>query len=370
MTKVSTASNKSLHLTGIGLAVQAFYINLTLDTVMGGDFIQLKPAGPPIINPAGVWSVDQVPQGYATAGSNLALNGLQALQAFGGNKIDANGYRDQNGFYRDNNGALNGYDVGNTYGGVNDRGVTSVEGGAYGGINGRNKGHQVAGFSTSYQKNESGNKATYYDDGLGHGGVIQYGAKDQRFRDGEGKAFGGGYHDSSVKTNAVGQQGQYGNGDGYHAAGGQTGDAVNNQLYGTRSDSGPGIVAGTPFLVSTTDPLPPVVHLPPQYVQQSPQYIPQAPQYVPQAPYVPQAQYVPQAPYIPQAPFAAQAPGLFQNNIPQLPPIIQQQPGSILPPYNVQLPALSLSARSPSGQYVVPMPPKLYVDKPNATTDG
>jgi hypothetical protein len=64
--------------------------------------------------------------------------------------------------------------------GVNDRGVTSVEGGAYGGINGRNKGHQVAGFSTSYQKNESGNKATYYDDGLGHGGVIQYGAKDQR----------------------------------------------------------------------------------------------------------------------------------------------------------------------------------------------
>lgn len=55
-----------------------------------------------------------------------------------------------------------------------------MEGGAYGGINGRNKGHQVAGFSTSYQKNESGNKATYYDDGLGHGGVIQYGAKDQR----------------------------------------------------------------------------------------------------------------------------------------------------------------------------------------------
>lgn len=65
--------------------------------------------------------------------------------------------------------------------GVNDRGVTSVEGGAYGGINGRNKGHQVAGFSTSYQKNESGNKATYYDDGLGHGGVIQYGANDQRY---------------------------------------------------------------------------------------------------------------------------------------------------------------------------------------------
>lgn len=145
MTKTSTASNKTLHLTGIGLAVQAFYINLTLDAVMGTDVVRLKPAGPPVIRPAGVWSVDQTPQGYATsgshlappvyavagggggnlapqpyaaqAGSNLALNGLQALQAFGGNKIDANGYRDQNGYYRDNNGALNGYDVGNTYGG-------------------------------------------------------------------------------------------------------------------------------------------------------------------------------------------------------------------------------------------------------------
>lgn len=157
-----------------------------------------------------------------------------------------------------------------------------------------------------------------------------------------------------MKTNAVGQQGQYGNGDGYHTAGGQTGDAVNNQLYGTRSDSGPAVVAGTPFLVSSgvADPLPPVVHLPPQYV--------------------PQAPYLPPAPYIPQAPFPAQVPNLYQNNIPQLPSIVQQQqPGSILPPYNVQLPALTLSARSPSGQYVVPMPPKLYVDKPNATsTDG
>lgn len=202
-----------------------------------------------------------------------------------------------------------------------------------------------------------------------------------RFRDGEGKAFGGGYHDSSVKTNAVGQQGQYGNGDGYHTAGGQTGDAVNNQLYGTRSDSGPAVVAGAPFLVSSgaADPLPPVVHLPPQYVSQAaPQYAPQPPpplQFVPQAApqYVPQAPYLPPAPYIPQAPFpAAQVPNLYQNNIPQLPPIVQQQqPGSILPPYSVQLPALTLSARSPSGQYVVPMPPKLYVDKPNATsTDG
>lgn len=55
-----------------------------------------------------------------------------------------------------------------------------MQGNAYGDVNGRNKGHQVAGFSTNYQKNESGNKATYYDDGLGHGGVVQYGLRDQR----------------------------------------------------------------------------------------------------------------------------------------------------------------------------------------------
>lgn len=64
--------------------------------------------------------------------------------------------------------------------GGRDYGVTGVQGNAYGDVNGRNKGHQVAGFSTNYQKNESGNKATYYDDGLGHGGVVQYGLRDQR----------------------------------------------------------------------------------------------------------------------------------------------------------------------------------------------
>lgn len=64
--------------------------------------------------------------------------------------------------------------------GGRDYGVTSVQGNAYGDVNGRNKGHQVAGFATSYQKNESGNKSTYYDDGLGHGGAVQYGLRDQR----------------------------------------------------------------------------------------------------------------------------------------------------------------------------------------------
>lgn len=66
--------------------------------------------------------------------------------------------------------------------GGRDYGVTGVQGNAFGDVNGRNKGHQVAGFSTSYNKNENGNKATYYDDGLGHGGVTQYGLRDQRYR--------------------------------------------------------------------------------------------------------------------------------------------------------------------------------------------
>lgn len=179
-----------------------------------------------------------------------------------------------------------------------------------------------------------------------------------RFRDGEGKTYGGGFHDSSVKTNAIGQQGQYGNGDGYRA----NNDAANNQVY----SSGSNVVAGTPYLVSTADPLTSVIHLPPQYVQQavSPQYVTPVPQYV-----TPIPQYVAQGPqYVAQVPYVSQIPAVtYQNNIPQLPSVVQPQPGSLLPPYDVRLPALSLTARSPSGQYVVPMPPKLYVDKPNAT---
>lgn len=199
-----------------------------------------------------------------------------------------------------------------------------------------------------------------------------------------------------MKTNAIGQQGQFGNGDGYHTHGGQAGDGVGNQVYGTRVDTAapvgapgvaagaPGVVAGTPFLVSSPEPMPPVVHLPPQYVPQH-----QPGPYVPQAPYAPPPppplQPAGHGPFsVPQMPFAGTAmgggqqmpaflggppqPSVFPNGIPQLPPTLMQQPGSALPPYNVQLPALSLTARSPSGQYVVPMPPKLYVDdKPNDT---
>jgi len=149
-----------------------------------------------------------------------------------------------------------------------------------------------------------------------------------------------------VKTNAVGQQGQYGNGDGYRAGGD---DVANSRAYGSRSDAGtgpPNIVAGAPFLVSSAvEPLPPVVNLTPQYVQQP----------------------APQNAFAPQPSFAPQPPVPFQYGVP---PVLQQSPGYALPPYHVPLPALTLTARSPSGQYVVPMPPRLYVDKPDGTADN
>lgn len=161
-----------------------------------------------------------------------------------------------------------------------------------------------------------------------------------------------------MKTNAAGQQGQYGNGDGYHTGGGGASDVTNGQVYGSRSGGayGPSLVAGTPFPVSVADPSPPIVHLAPQYVTPTAAPAVPAPFFGPQA-----AAYAP----------PVQAPVRFDYGIPQLPPVLQQQPlGTVLPPYNVQLPALTLTARSPSGQYVVPMPPKLYVDKPDGASDG
>ncbi|CAH0754928.1 unnamed protein product [Bemisia tabaci] len=246
--RISTAQNKTLHLTGIGLAVQAFYINLTLDSVLGGDYIEVRPAGPPLINPPGVWGVNgvnsgsvgynpvnPVSAGYSTNAGNIALNGLRAAHSYGDAGHSQHGYRDANGYWHDNSGMKNGYDVGHAYGGNKDYGVSSIAGGAYGDVNGRNKGHQVAGFSTSYSKNESGNKATYYDDGLGHGGSVQYGAKDQRFRDGAGNTFGGGFHDTSLKTNAGGNRKQYGGAGGYANTGLAQGGYGQNQLYGAGS---------------------------------------------------------------------------------------------------------------------------------------
>lgn len=119
-TKVHNTSNKTLHLTGIGLAVQAFYINLTLDSVMG-EYLQLTPVGSPVINPGTVWDINGVPLTYGGynrgAGVNTAAQRVGGLGAFGAQNQDANAFRDQNGYYLGNVGLKNGYDVGKTYGG-------------------------------------------------------------------------------------------------------------------------------------------------------------------------------------------------------------------------------------------------------------
>ena len=118
--KIANTLNKTLHLTGIGLAVQAFYINLTLDSALGGEYVDLRPAGPPLINPASIWDLNGVPVrlGYDQRGYNRDVRRLGTGGAVGGNNYDANAYRDANGYYHDNSGLRNGYDVGKTYGGM------------------------------------------------------------------------------------------------------------------------------------------------------------------------------------------------------------------------------------------------------------
>jgi hypothetical protein len=98
--------------------VQAFYINLTLDTVMGGEYAELQPVGPPLINTPGVWGVNGAYTGaYNTGVNGLSNNGIQALNTYGDRGYGAGGYTDANGFYHGNLGTKNGYDVGHAYGG-------------------------------------------------------------------------------------------------------------------------------------------------------------------------------------------------------------------------------------------------------------
>lgn len=86
---------------------------------MGGDFLQLAPAGPPVINPASVWDINGLPlaYGYNRGGLNSGTQRVGTLGTIGGQNYDANAYRDQNGYYLGNAGLKNGYDVGKTYGG-------------------------------------------------------------------------------------------------------------------------------------------------------------------------------------------------------------------------------------------------------------
>lgn len=208
--------------------------------------------------------------------------------------------------------------------GGKDIGLTNVQGGSYGDVRGRNRGHQVAGFSTSYSKHESGNKATYYDDGLGHGGSIQYGSKDHRSRDGAGNAFGGAYHDAHLKTNAHGNKQNFGGGQGFGTKTGYVNNVGDVRLYG--GGVGQGYSNGLPVVPA---PVP----------------------------------YIPPPPVITPAVIPAQPPlGVFSPN-----PIITKnyQPFSA---HNYPSHPLGIVTRS-SAQYQIPAPTKLFVDKKGKDKD-
>ncbi|KAK9508969.1 hypothetical protein O3M35_006396 [Rhynocoris fuscipes] len=204
----TTINRTASNLTNIGLVLSAVYLNLSINTANGSEYYHygqaLMPGGIPI-PAAGVW-----PGSLGRYNGNYGYN---RYYTDGGN--DLNGYKNRGGFYDDLLSSRNTYDVGKTYGGGYDYGRGGVIGGGYRDLDGRNTGHQAAGFSTSYRKDESGDKRTYYDDGLGQHGKIKYGAHDSRFRDVGGLAKKGGYHDSNLNRNALGNTGKYGDSYGF-----------------------------------------------------------------------------------------------------------------------------------------------------------
>lgn len=213
-----------------------------------------------------------------------------------------------------------------------------MQGGSYGDVRGRNRGHQVAGFSTSYSKNESGNKATYYDDGLGHGGSIQYGSKDHRSRDGAGNAFGGAYHDAHLKTNEHGNKQNFGGGQGFGTKTGYVNNVGDTRVYGG------GVGQGyTGNLNNGYNPLPVLSPAPGPYIPPPP--VPVVP-----PPVIPPSIISPAI--IPQTPLT----GLYSPN-----PIITKSYPSHQP-YPYPSHPLGLVTRS-SSKYQIPTPSKLFVDK-------
>lgn len=141
-----------------------------------------------------------------------------------------------------------------------------------------------------------------------------------RYRDGAGNAYGGGVHDSSLKQNALGNQGQYGGAGGYRTTDNRGG------VVGGVDGYGGGVRQGS---VGSGGVIQPIVSRP-IYVQQ--------PVHVAQPVHI--AQPLPIAPQpVPVAPQPVQA--------------------VALPP--IPIPA----AQSVSTPYVVPTPNKLYYDRPN-----
>lgn len=159
---------------------------------------------PPIVIPPGLW-----PE-FLT---RLATAGAQQGFFQGGGRT---GFRDNTAYYDDLFSHRNAFHVGKGYGSKDqppanlrlesskflfhqiiriyyirtlvfkivadglDYGRGSIVGGGYRNLGGRNKGHTASGFSNSYRKDESGDRSSYYDDGLGHNGKITYGAHDAR----------------------------------------------------------------------------------------------------------------------------------------------------------------------------------------------
>ncbi|XP_014254958.1 TATA-binding protein-associated factor 2N-like [Cimex lectularius] len=196
------ASGNRTSNTLLGLALSAIYLNLSLSTANGSQFYQLGPMLPINLPLPGPTPWQEALGGYAL-GSNSGYRGF------------SDGSRDTGGYYNDLFSKKNAYDLGKGYGNGIDYGRGGVIGGGFRDLGGRNKGHQAAGFATSYRKDESGDQATYYDDGLGHHGKINYGAHDARFRDQGGSLRRGGYHDTNLNRAATGKAGRYGDNFGY-----------------------------------------------------------------------------------------------------------------------------------------------------------
>lgn len=147
-----------------------------------------------------------------------------------------------------------------------------------------------------------------------------------RYRDGAGNAYGGGVHDSSLKLNALGNQGQYGGAGGYRTTDNRGGVVGGADAYGGGARGGTVVSSGVAG---------PIVSRP-IYVQQ--------PVHVAQP--IPVAQPYPMQPYPAAQPYPVQ-------------PIPLASQAIALPP--APLPAV----RASSAPYVIPTPNKLYVDRPN-----
>ncbi|XP_073996680.1 uncharacterized protein isoform X2 [Rhodnius prolixus] len=197
--------SKSTNFANLALVLSALYLNLSINSANGSEFFQTGEAVMPAISAGGIW-----PESLGRFATNYGYG-----RYYKDRGADLDGYSNRRGFYDDLLSSKNVYDVGKTFGEGYDYGKGSVIGGGYRELDGRNRGHQAAGFSTSYRKDESGDKKTYYDDGLGHHGKITYGAQDTRFRDLGGSSRKGGYYDSNLNRNALGNTGKYGDSYGF-----------------------------------------------------------------------------------------------------------------------------------------------------------